>query len=522
MTRITLVLSIVLTALLGVFSPAMAAPAATSTPRLDLDAATIPLLQERMGTGSLTSVELTLRYLDRIRTVDPRVNAVLEINPLALPQAIASDAYRHHHGARSALEGIPVLLKDNINTQVQPATAGSRAMVDARATQDAKLVRRLTSAGAVILGKTNLSEWMNFRSPLSTSGWSAVDGLTNNPHVLDRNACGSSSGSAAGVAASLAQVAIGTETDGSIVCPAGVNGIVGLKPTLGLVSRTGLVPISQHQDTAGPMARHVIDAAITLAVLQGRDDADPATHQIPVTQPADYTARLATATLDGKRIGVWRRAGASPQADAVVQRSVESLQAAGATVVEVSLPNQDAAFANEITALAAEFKAEINAYLPATPGVHPRSLAELIEFNRNDPVELQHFGQEIFEFAQVSPPVTAPEVQQARQTATGLQRAAIDDLVAAHDLDAIMAPSSGPAWRSTLGQGDAGVLGSASPAAVAGYPNISVPAGFAGALPIGVSFFGSRWNDAGLIEIAYAFERTVQARRAPQYLPSIG
>ena len=506
------------------------APAATATPTrapervvgLDLDSATIPDLQARMGQGRLSAVALTLAYLERIRRIDDKLNSVLAVNPHAVADAAASDVRRRHGGARSALEGIPVLLKDNINTVRQPATAGSRALLKAKAERDAELVRRLKAAGAVIIGKANLSEWANFRSTNSSSGWSAVGGQNNNPYVLDRNPCGSSSGSGSAIAASLAQVAIGTETDGSIVCPSGANGVVGIKPTLGLVSRSGVVPLSLQQDTAGPMARHVIDSAITLAVLQGRDPSDPATLEIPAGQPRDYTAGLSPNGLQGKRIGVWRLAGASAETDAIVQSAVEALQAAGATPVEVELRHQEEAGEPEFTALLAEFKHDINAYLAATPGRHPADLAGLIAFNIADPVELRFFGQEIFEAAQASPPVDDPSIMAARQTATSLQRLAIDEALAENDLDAIMAPTNSPAWRTTLGQGDAFVLGSSSPAAVSGYPNISVPAGFAGPLPVGVSFFGARWNELGLIRIAYAFEQATHVRMAPQYIPSIG
>ena len=504
--------------------PAVAAPAHAPelAVALDLDLATIPDLQARMDGGGLTSVALTQAYLRRIREVDGMVNSVLAVNPQAVAEAAASDVRRRDGGPRSALEGIPVLLKDNVTTVQQPATAGSRALLKARAERDAELARRLKEAGAVIIGKANLSEWANFRSINSSSGWSAVGGQTNNPYVLDRNPCGSSSGSGAAVAATLAQVAIGTETDGSIVCPSGANSVVGIKPTLGLISRSGVVPISAEQDTAGPMTRSVIDSAIALAVLQGGDPSDPATLQIPPSQPQDYTAGLSPNGLSGKRIGVWRLAGLSPETDVVVNASVAALQQAGATVVDVDLPNQDEAGNAEITALLAEFKHDINAYLAATPGKHPADLAGLIAFNSADPVELRFFGQEIFEFAQESPPVTDPSIVAARSTATNLERHAIDDTLAAQHLDAIMAPTNSPAWRTTLGRPDAFVLGSSSPAAVAGYPNISVPAGFAGPLPVGVSFFGARWNELGLIRIAYAFEQTTHARRPPQYIPSIG
>jgi len=475
-----------------------------------------------MDAGELTAVQLTQAYLGRIRDIDPLVNSVLAVSPQATAEAAASDVRRRQGDLLGSLDGIPVLLKDNVTTVRQPATAGSRALLRAEAERDAELARRLREAGAVILGKVNLSEWANFRSTNSSSGWSAVGGLTNNPHVLDRNACGSSSGSGAAAAAALAQVTIGTETDGSIVCPSGANGVVGIKPTLGLISRSGVVPISAQQDTAGPMTRTVIDSAITLAVLQGRDPSDPATLEIPADQPRDYTVGLTPGGLSGKRIGIWRLAGASPEADAVVEESVAALQLAGAETVDVELPFQEEAGEPEFVALLAEFKHDLNAYLAATPGRHPADLAGLIEFNIADPVELRFFGQEIFEAAQASPAVTDPSIVAARQTATSLQRRAIDETLAAHDLDAIMAPTNSPAWRTTLGSGDAFVLGSSSPAAVSGYPNISVPAGFAGPLPIGVSFFGARWNELGLIRIAYAFEQNTQARRAPQLIPSIG
>lgn len=524
--RSILVLTGAIAGLVAGVLPAGAAPTQPASVEaaigLDLDTATIPELQERMAAGKLSSFTLILAYLDRIRRLDKSVNAVLAVNPKAILEAIASDLHRKRHGARGPLDGIPVLLKDNINTTVQPATAGSRALRKAKAEQDAELVRRLSDAGAVIIGKANLSEWANFRSSNSSSGWSGVDGQTNNPYVLDRNPCGSSSGSGAGVAAALAQVAIGTETDGSIVCPSGQNGVVGIKPTLGLVSRSGVVPLSLQQDTAGPMARTVTDAAIALAVLQGVDAGDPATAEIPADQPTDYVAGLDPDALQGKRIGVWRLAGASAEVDQIVEASVTALREAGATVVDVDLPFQDEAGAAEFPALLAEFKNDINGYLAATPGSHPADLAGLIDFNIADPVELKYFDQDIFEQAQASPPVTDPSVVEARQTATTLQRRAIDETLAAFDLDAIMAPTNSPAWKTTLGEGDAFVLGSSSPAAVSGYPNLSVPAGFAGELPVGVSFFGGRWDEAGLIQIGYAFEQATMARQAPEYLPTVG
>jgi amidase len=485
---------------------------------IDLDAATIPDLQRQMDHGRLTSVRLTATYLRRIEVVDRKVNSVVAVNRNALAEAAASDVRRRIGKTLGPLDGIPVLLKDNVDTRNQPTTAGSRALTATRPAKDAHLVTQLTRGGAVILGKTNLSEWANFRSTHSTSGWSGVGGQTNNPYVLDRNPCGSSSGSGAAIAATLAQVAIGTETDGSIVCPAGANDVVGHKPTLGLVSRSGVVPISAEQDTAGPMTRHVVDSAITLSVLQGRDPADAATRQIPASQPRDYAALLRPDALRGARIGLWRLSGADADVDRVVNASVAALRAQGATVIDVDLPFQDEVNQNEFPALITEFRRDLNAYLAARPG-RPDTLDELITFNRNDPVELSKFGQELFEQSAVAPAPTDPVYRKQRETATTLARRSIDETLAKFRLDAIMAPTNSPAWKTDYAAGDAFVLGSSTPAAVAGYPNISVPAGFAGPLPIGVSFFTGRWADAKVLALAAAFERANPARRAPQFLP---
>jgi amidase len=487
----------------------------------DLSAATIPELQRRMDRGQLTSVRLTAAYLRRIATVDRKVRSVVAVNRRALAQAAASDARRRAGDTLGPLDGIPVLLKDNVDTRDQPATAGSRVFAGTRPAADAHLVSRLHGAGAVVLGKANLSEWANFRSTRSTSGWSGVGGQTNNPYVLDRNPCGSSSGSGAAVAATLAQVAVGTETDGSIVCPAGANGIVGHKPTLGLVSRTGVVPISAEQDTAGPMTRHAVDAAITLSALQGRDPADAATLTVPAGQPQDYAALLRPDALRGKRIGVWRLAGVDADVDRVVNASVAVLQARGATVVDVDLPYQDQINENEFPALLTEFRRDLNAYLAARPGA-PDTLAEVIAFNRADPVELSKFGQELFEQAEVAPSPTDPVYLERRRTATDSARRSIDETLARFDLDAIMAPTNSPAWRTDYAAGDAFVLGSSGPAAVAGYPNVSVPAGHAGPLPIGVSFFAERWSDGKVLALAAAFERARPTYRPPTFIPTIG
>ncbi len=495
--------------------PAVAAPQQSSgagvLAGLDMERVTIPQLQSAMNSGRLTSAALTRFFLGRIDRIDPLVNAVLAVNRDAAEQAAASDRVRRSSGPRSLLEGIPVLLKDNIDTADQGATAGSEALLAARP-DDAELVGRLRAAGAVIIGKANLSEWANFRDFNSTSGWSAVGGQTNNPYVLDRNPCGSSSGSGAGVAASLAVVAIGTETNGSIVCPAGQTGVVGHKPTLGLVSGDGIVPISSEQDTAGPMARNVTDAAILLDIIDGADE--------------DYTAALDRGALRGARIGVWTSVtgDTSPEVDALFQQSIARLQQLGATTVEVTPPLLDKVDANAFPALLVEFADQIDEYLAATPGPHPADLAGLIAFNRvRAATELQYFGQDIFELSLATGgDVDDPRYQQARQTATTSAQLSIDLTLARYDLDAIVAPTNSPAWLTTLGEGDAFEFGSSSPAAVSGYPNVTVPMGYVGLLPIGMSVFASGGQDSTVLGLAYAWEQATQVRRAPTYQPTIG
>ncbi len=520
-------------------APASARPAAKSSPvdapvpvlkGINLERATIPDLQQAFQSHQLSSVVLTAFYLRRIRALEPRLHAMTEINRKALFEAAASDVHRRKHGARSPLEGIPVLLKDNVDTVVQPATAGSLALVGAPA-PNAFLVQRLRAAGAVIIGKANLSEWANFRSTSSSSGWSAVGGQNNNPYVLDRNPCGSSSGSGTGASAHLATVTIGTETDGSIVCPSGAQGAVGIKPTLGLVSRTGVVPISAQQDTAGPITRNVVDAALTLAAIRGVDPADPATADSAPFQNVDFLQGLDPGALQGKRIGVWiagTGAENEPDVAAVMTATAAALRRLGATVVDgTDIPGLTNEFFNaEFAALLLEFKHDINAYLAARPGQHPRTLAELIAFNNaNANRELQFFGQEIFELAEAtSGDLTDPTYVEQRRFATTTAQRGIDDTLARFDLDAIIAPTNGVAWKTNLNGGDdfTHFVGSSSPAAVAGYPNITVPAGFVGPLPIGVSFIGPRFGEAELIKLAHAFEQGTQARRPPTFIPTIG
>jgi len=505
---------------------------------LDLDAVTIPELQQRMDAGELTAVELTQTYLDRIDDVDEDLGAVLSVNPDALDDAAASDEARSGGGARSALEGIPVLLKDNVDTAELPTTAGSRALLGSEP-DDATITRRLLDAGAIVIGKANLSEFANFRGNDSTSGWSGVGGQTKNPYVLDRNPCGSSAGSASGVAASLAQVSIGTETDGSIVCPAGSTGIVGVKPTLGLVSRDGILPISAEQDTAGPMARSAIDAALLLDVVAGEDDADAATQEAPADLDAGFS-ELDTDALAGARIGVWQltpeqAAAVDDATEAVFATAVTQIEAAGGTAVPLQLAYQTEIGAGETPALLAEFKRDLNAYLAATPGDAPDDLAGLIEANRRDPVELAYYGQELLEQGNAAAlPADDPAIRETRDTIRRLARASIDEALAQgpgaeDDLDAIVGLTNTPSWvtkyKNLDGEADDFVYSTSGPAAVAGYPNVTVPAGFAGpldALPIGVSFIGTRWDDADVLDIAASFEAQAQARRAPGYMPTVG
>ncbi|MCW2536345.1 MAG: putative secreted amidase, partial [Modestobacter sp.] len=523
----------------GLPGPAAAAGSGTLPLRdLDLDALTIPELQQRMDDGSLSAVAVMTAYLGRISAVDDELGAVLSVNPDALAEAAASDRQRTRHGARGPLEGIPVLLKDNVDTAQLPTTAGSRALLDSRP-DDATITQRLREAGAIVIGKANLSEWANFRGTASTSGWSGVGGQTANPYVLDRNPCGSSSGSAAGVAASLAQVSIGTETDGSIVCPAGQTGVVGIKPTLGLVSRTGIVPLSAEQDTAGPMGRHAIDAALVLEVISGVDEADTATREIPADLATDFSA-LDLDALSGARVGVWTLTPEQAEAvddvtEGVFTSAQKEIEAAGGTVVPVQLAYQDEIGAGETPALLAEFKRDLNAYLAATPGDHPADLAGLIAFDEQDPVELAYFGQELFAEAQAAAvPADDPAVRATRDEIRRLARASIDEALAQgpgtdDDLDAIVGLTNTPAWvtryQNLDGLADEFTYSTSGPAAVAGYPDITVPAGFAGpqeSLPIGLSFFGTRWDDADVLDLAAAFEAATDARREPGYLPTVG
>jgi amidase len=538
MRRSRWLLSLLLaTAVVGAAPPAAggATPAATAAHvgapvlgGIDLDRATVLDLQHAMNHHRLSSVALTAFYLHRIAMLNPALHAVIETNPDARREAIASDLHRVFHGSRGPLDGIPVLLKDNVDTaDREHTTAGSFALVGARPTLDATLVGRLRAAGAIILGKANLSEWANFRSLTSSSGWTGRGGQTNNPYVLDRNPCGSSSGSAAAAAADLATVTIGTETDGSIVCPSGANDDVGIKPTLGLVSRAGVIPISAEQDTAGPITRNMTDAAAVLQVIQGVDPRDPATAPAAPYVHRDYLAALNPHALSGKRIGVWRGGGDVASVNAVTDATIATLRALGATVIDnVDLPGLDDAFNNEFPALLTEFKHDLNAYLAGTPGNHPADLAGLIAFDTaHADIEMPFFQQEIFELAQATNgDLTDPVYMAQRATATGAARNAIDSALAANNLDAIVAPTNGPAWvtNHTTGDDFTDFVSASGPAAVAGYPDLTVPAGYAdGVLPIGMSFFAGAFSEPTLIGFGYAFEHATHARVALSFLPTL-
>lgn len=446
------------------------------------------------------------------RYVEHQINAVLASPPdLVL------------FGVSGPLAGVPILIKDNIETLDFPTTAGSLALADNDTGRDAPLVARLRAAGAGIIGKTNLSEWANIRSPQSSSGWSAVGGLTRNPYDLSQSTCGSSSGSAAAVAAGLAPAAIGTETDGSITCPAAMNGIVGFKPTVGLVSRTHIVPISESQDTAGPMTLTVEDAAILLTVMAGSDPLDPRTAEADARM-TDYRAALDADSLRGTRIGVARfLTGYSPETDAVFEQRLQDLRDAGAILVDVTEgPDMGAIGRNEIVVLLTELRVGMNAYLASTdPAEVPtRTLADLIAFNQATPAELEHFGQELFEAADQTQGLDDPAYIEARATSLRLAGPeGIDRLLAEHDVEILIAPTTGPAWEITLGEGDSYSGSAARLPAVAGYPHLTVPMGFVGDLPVGMSFIGPAWSDARVLSLGYAFEQRTQARRPPRFLP---
>jgi amidase len=471
-------------------------------------------LQEKMKSGAMTSEEITRKYLDRIEKIDkngPNLKSVIEVNPDALEIARKLDEERKSGKVRGPLHGIPVLIKDNIDTgDRMQTTAGSLALVGSPAPDDAVIIRKLREAGAVLLGKTNLSEWANFRSTKSSSGWSGRGGQVRNPFCLDRSPCGSSSGTGAAVSANLCAIGIGTETDGSIVCPSGINGIVGIKPTLGLWNGDGIIPISHSQDTAGPMARTVTDAAVLLGAL--------------AEKPQDFTSELKSDGLKNARIGIASDFfGFNSEVEKLMAEAIQKMKDSGAVIIEnLKFETLGEWYKMERKVLYTEFKADLNAYLKTRSGLKVQSLADLIEFNKeNADTELKWFGQEIFEEAEQTKGLDDPEYIQALARAKELSQKGIEKLMDQHQLDALIAPTNGPAWTIDWINGDHFGGGSSEPAAISGYPGITVPAGFVAGLPVGITFFGRAWSEPTLIKLAYAYEQATKHRKAPGFLSSI-
>ena len=502
----------------------------TGAAAFPLEEATIQDLQAAMESGERTAEAITQMYLDRIKAIDqegPALRSVIEVNPEALQIAQQLDEERQQGKVRGPLHGIPVMLKDNIDTDDQmQTTAGSLALVGSQVPQDAWVTKQLRDAGAVIIGKTNLSEWANFRSERSSSGWSGRGGQTRNPYVLDRTPCGSSAGSGVAVSANLCAFAIGTETNGSIVCPSTTNGIVGIKPTVGLVGRSGIVPISHSKDTAGPMARTVADATLALGVLTGTDPRDAATQKSAGKAQADYTASLQADGLKGARIGLSRQhMGFHEGVDALIAAAVESMKQQGATVVDIDELIADRSVGEAgYEVLLYEFKHDLNQYLAALgPDAPAKTLSDLIAFNeKNADREMPYFQQEIMLKAEAKSDLDSPEYQEALAKIQRLSREeGIDKALKEQQLDAIIAPTGGPAWTVDLVNGDHFGGGSSSPAAMAGYPNVTVPMGFIHGLPVGISFFASAYSEPTLIKLAYAYEQATQHRQPPKFIATI-
>ncbi len=495
-------------------------------PRFELNEETILGLQSKMEKGILTAEALTQKYLDRIAAIDPFLNSMLEINPDALSIARRLDVERKSGNVRGPLHGIPIVIKDNIDTaDKMSTTAGSLALEGHIAAEDAQIVARLREAGAVLLGKTNLSEWANFRSTRSSSGWSGRGGQVRNPYALDRSPCGSSSGTGAAIAGNLCAIGIGTETNGSIVCPSGINGLVGVKPTLGLWSRRGIIPIAHSQDTAGPMCRTVTDAAVLLGALAGFDDQDAETHIAPGEIFSDYTQFLKQTDLSGLRIGVAREMlGFNNQIDALFDEALDQLRSLGAIIVDpVSFATRRQWGAPSYEVLLYEFKADLNAYLAAHPSAPVQSLADIIAFNQaNAEKEMPWFGQEIMEAAEAKGDLSSAEYIEALRSSKKYSREeGIDAVMETYNLDAIVAGTNGLAWSIDWVNGDNFSGSSSSPAAISGYPNITVPMGQVHGLPAGISFFGSAWSEPKLLQIAYAYEQASAKRVAPSFRSSL-
>ena len=499
---------------------------------MQLEEVTISELQVEMTAGSITARQLTEMYIERIQALDkkgPNLQSVIEINPDAVEIAQQLDRERAATGPRGPLHGIPILLKDNIATlDKMETTAGSLALLGARPPRDAFVAQRLRAAGALILGKTNLSEWANFRSSNSSSGWSGRGGQTRNPYILDRTPCGSSSGSAVAVAANLAAAALGTETDGSILCPSSINGVVGIKPTVGLTSRAGVIPIAHSQDTVGPFGRTVSDAAAVLNAITGADSHDPATQTSVNHSHIDYTKFLDANGLTGARIGVCREVyfGYSARTDAIINAGIEQMAALGATIIDhanIPTAQQMSSSQSELHVLLYEFKADLNVYLNELTESSVRSLADIIAFNDAHAAQEQpYFGQEIFLQAEQTTGLTDPLYLNALAENHRLARQdGIDAVMDEYRLDALVMPTRGPAWCIDWINGDHDIGGSAQAAALAGYPAISVPAGFVFGLPVGMTFMGRAFSEPTLIKLAYAFEQATKQRRPPQFLPTL-
>ena len=508
-----------------------AKPATSDVKPFELDEVTISELQDGMRSGKFTARSLVEKYTARIDEIDkraPAVNAIIELNPDAFAIADALDEERRAKGPRGPLHGIPVLIKDNIDTADRMmTTAGSLALVGSKPPKDSFVAQRLRAAGAVILGKTNLSEWANIRSSHSTSGWSGRGGLTKNPYALDRNACGSSSGTGAGISANLAAVGIGTETDGSIVCPSSSNGLAGIKPTVGSVSRSGIIPISHSQDGAGPMCRTVRDAAILLGALTGVDPEDSATAASAGKSQTDYSQYCDPNGLKGARIGVARKYfGFNDAVDALMEEALDVMKKQGATLVDPADIETLGKFDDsELLVFMYELKADLNAYLARLgPSAPVRTLKDIIEFNdRNRQKEMPYFGQDLFLKAEGKGPLSEKAYLDAVARNHQLARTeGIDAIMDKHHLDALVAPTGGPAWLTDLINGDHSAGGSSNAAAVAGYPNVNVTAGSIFGLPVGISFFGRAWSEPTLIKLAYSFEQAAKARQAPRFLASVG
>ena len=499
------------------------ASAALAFPRAAFAQEVLPPLEELTVAEMwrFSSHELTEAYLERIARLDVKINSIIEVNPEARAIAVALDRERAAGRVRGPLHGVPIVIKDNIDTGDRMRTsAGSLALAEHVAQRDAHIVRRLREAGVVLLGKTNLSEWANFRSTHSTSGWSGRGGLTRNPYAMDRNCCGSSSGTGAAIAASFAAIGVGTETDGSIVCPSSACGLVGVKPTLGLVSRTGIIPIAHSQDTAGPMARTVTDAALLLGAMTGVDSLDRITATGSKHTHADYTQFLDKNGLRGARIGVVRQYfGFNDHVDRVMKDAIDAMKTLGATLVDpVKLEHANEYGDSELEVLLYEFKADLNEYLAQTPAnVKTRTLADVIKFNEeNRDREMQYFGQELFLQAQEKGPLTTPAYRKALAKNHRLSRSlGIDAALRKHKVDAFIAPTGGPVWTTDLINGDHYTGGYSSASAVAGYPHVTVPAGHAFGLPVGLSFFAEAWSEPKLLKYAFAFEQATKARKAP-------